>query len=431
MNTYIIYFVSVINCYVSAQLIFDHFKINFNSIYSQKWIYNIVTISVGVLIGIINLFNYPILNFASWIIILTPVICLLFYDPWSSKKTLLLDLYFFIFLLTFFETIGVALYELFLIFIKFPLCEPAHSVFKMAISKLLIICLYQVTKNRYLSKRHSVLPMKQLILYILLSFCSIVNICLNAKIGYSVTIPETDKYIGYLTIIITVFINLHIMRLLEYIIENQKLKSKIARSEQQANLQLKYYKQLDVNYQKSLQMIHDIDKHVNTIEQLYKSNEFEKADNYIKGMDRLISDFVLFPYSNNTVLNLILNEKRIFAEQHGILYKCTVEQTDFRFMDDIDITTIFSNLLENALSASALCKTNKEVSVIVSSHNNFVIINVKNSCNSYTKCGTFSSKDYGTGLYNVENSVKKYEGFLKISYSQTEFNCNVVLSNTH
>ena len=101
MNTYIIYFVSVINCYVSAQLIFDHFKINFNSIYSKKWIYNIVTISVGVLIGIINLFNYPILNFASWIIILTPVICLLFYDPWNSKKTLLLDLYFFIFLLTF------------------------------------------------------------------------------------------------------------------------------------------------------------------------------------------------------------------------------------------------------------------------------------------------------------------------------------------
>lgn len=90
----------------------------------------------------------------------------------------------------FFETIGVALYELFLIFIKFPLCEPAHSVFKMAISKLLIICLYQVTKNRYLSKQHSVLPMKQLILYILLSFCSIVNICLNAKIGYSVTIPR-------------------------------------------------------------------------------------------------------------------------------------------------------------------------------------------------------------------------------------------------
>ena len=36
-----------------------------------------------------------------------------------------------------------------------------------------------------------------------------------------------------------------------------------------------------------------------------------------------------------------------------------------------------TNLLENALSASALCKTNKEVSVIISSHNNFVIINLR------------------------------------------------------
>lgn len=100
-------------------------------------------------------------------------------------------------------------------------------------------------------------------------------------------------------------------------------------------------------------------------------------------------------------------------------------------MDDIDITTIFSNLLDNALYASALCQDNREISVIVSSHNNFVVINIKNTCNIYNKCGSFSFKDYGTGLYNVENSIKRYEGFLKISYSQSEFNCNAVLSNTH
>ena len=86
MNTYIICSVSVINCYVSVQLIFDHFRLNFSSTYFNIWIYNISTILAGVLIGIINLLNYPILNFASWIIILTPIISLLFYDPWGSKK---------------------------------------------------------------------------------------------------------------------------------------------------------------------------------------------------------------------------------------------------------------------------------------------------------------------------------------------------------
>ncbi len=431
MNTYIICSVSVINCYVSVQLIFDHFRLNFSSTYFNIWIYNISTILAGVLIGIINLLNYPILNFASWIIILTPIISLLFYDPWGSKKSLLPDLYFFIFILTLFEAIGVSIYELFLIFFKLSLSEPANSVFKMAISKILIICLYQINKNGYLSKQHNIIPKKQLILYILLSLCSIVNICLNAKIGCSSTVPEKDKFIGYLTIIVTVFINLYIMQLLDYIIENQKLKSKIALSEQQANLQLKYYKQLDANYQKSLQMIHDIDRHINAIEQLYKSNESEKADNYLKGMDRLISNFVLYPYSTNTVLNLLLNEKKNAAEQNSILFKCSVEQIDFGFMNDIDITTIFSNLLDNALYASSLCKADKEISVIVSSYNNFIVINIKNSCNSYSNCGSFSSNDYGTGLYNVENSIKKYQGFLKINYSQSEFNCNAVLSNTH
>lgn len=310
MDTYIIYSVSVINCYVSAQLIFNHFRSNFSSTYSNRWIYNITTVLVGILIGVINLLDYPILNFASWIIFLTPIIIFLFYDPWCSKKSLLLDLYFFIFLLTFFETIGVAIFELLLIFLEFSLSEPAYSVFKMAISKILIICLYQINKNGYLSKQHSVIPKKQLILYILLSLCSIGNICLNAKISYSSTIPEEDKLIGYLTIIVTVFINLYIMQLFDYIIENQNLKSKIALSEQQANLQLRYYKQLDDNYQKSLRMMHDIDKHINTIEKLYKNKEYEKADNYLKDLDKLISDFVLFPYSNNTVLNLILNEKK-------------------------------------------------------------------------------------------------------------------------
>lgn len=428
MNTYIIYSVSVINCYISAELIFDHFKINYSPIYSQKRIYNMVTILLSLLIGAINLLNYPILNFTSWIIILTVIIYLLFYDPWNSKKFLLLDLYLFIFLLTFIETIGVSIYELLWIYTKFPLSEPAHSVFKMAISKILIICLYQINKNGYLSKQHNTLPKKQLILYILLSLCSIINICLNAQTGYSASIPEKDKFIGYITIIVTVFVNLYVMQLLDYIIENQKLKSKIALSEQQAHLQLKYYKKLDTNYQKSLRIIHDIDKHINKIEQLYKSKADEKADNYLQGVEKLIADFVLFPYSNNTVLNLILNEKKIAAEQNNILFRCSIEQIDFGFMNDIDITTIFSNLLDNALYASAYCKNNRKISVIVTSHNNFVVINIKNSCCSYNKCGSFSYKDYGTGLYNVENSIKKYGGFLKISYSPNEFKCNAILT---
>lgn len=36
-------------------------------------------------------------------------------------------------------------------------------------------------------------------------------------------------------------------------------------------------------------------------------------------------------------------------EQNDILFKCSPIQFDFDFMDDIDITTIFLNLLDNTM----------------------------------------------------------------------------------
>ena len=105
------------------------------------------------------------------------------------------------------------------------------------------------------------------------------------------------------------------MQIFDYIIENQKLKNKISLSEQQANLQLNYYKQLNANYQQSLRVLHDIDKHINILENLYKNHDYMRADNYLESIDKLISEFVLTSYTTHPVLNLILNEKKRIAEK--------------------------------------------------------------------------------------------------------------------
>lgn len=80
-------------------------------------------------------------------------------------------------------------------------------------------------------------------------------------------------------------------------------------SEQHARLKLRYYKKLEANYQKGLHVLHNADKYINTIEQLYKSNNYTKADRYLHAMDKLTLGFVLFLYSSNPVLNLMLNEE--------------------------------------------------------------------------------------------------------------------------
>ena len=46
-------------------------------------------------------------------------------------------------------------------------------------------------------------------------------------------------------------------------------------------------------------------------------------------------------------------------------------------MEDIDITTIFSNLLDNALTETLKYEQKGEIILTVNSHNNFIIINIK------------------------------------------------------
>lgn len=304
-----------------------------------------------------------------------------------------------------------------------------HTVIKMAISKTAIIFIYQLTKAKWLTRKKSdYIPKNQMILYILLTLCSIINMCLNAKISYF-NYYVHDQVLGYLSIIIIVFINLYIMQIFDYIIENQKLKNKISLSEQQANLQLNYYKQLNANYQQSLRVLHDIDKHINILENLYKNHDYMRADNYLESIDKLISEFVLTSYTTHPVLNLILNEKKRIAEKNSTSFSCFIEHVDFNFMEDIDITTIFSNLLDNALTETLKYEQKGEIILTVNSHNNFIIINIKNTYLSPVS-HIFPSEKYGIGLYNVENSVKKYGGTLKITSSNNFFDCNILLSNT-
>ena len=219
------------------------------------------------------------------------------------------------------------------------------------------------------------------------------------------------------------------MQIFDYIIENQKLKNKISLSEQQANLQLNYYKQLNANYQQSLRVLHDIDKHINILENLYKNHDYMRADNYLESIDKLISEFVLTSYTTHPILNLILNEKKRIAEKNSTSFSCFIEHVDFNFMEDIDITTIFSNLLDNALTETLKYEQKGEIILTVNSHNNFIIINIKNTYLSPVS-HIFPSEKYGKGLYNVENSVKKYGGTLKITSSNNFFDCNILLSNT-
>lgn len=100
---------------------------------------------------------------------------------------------------------------------------------------------------------------------------------------------------------------------------------------------------------------------------------------------------------------------------------------NFDFMKDIDIISIFSNLLNNAIEGSETSEKKLIYVNIYKMNNNFVIIKIENSCdkqpieeNGFYKTTKISQGEHGIGLKSVVNALKQYNGDLRMEYDSGE-----------
>lgn len=137
-------------------------------------------------------------------------------------------------------------------------------------------------------------------------------------------------------------------------------------------------------------------------------------------------------------LDVVLNEKIRQGQSKGIQLSFMGNGENLAFMDQMEIYSMFGNLLDNALTAAEkLALTGQKViGVVIERKGNLVLINVTNYLGD--KIMTFSNglplstKEeepgyHGYGLRSVRAIAKKYDGDLMISTMEGIFNVNVYL----
>ena len=139
-------------------------------------------------------------------------------------------------------------------------------------------------------------------------------------------------------------------------------------------------------------------------------------------------------HTNNKIINILVNDKIDTAQRNDIEFIYNCEDTALSFIDDIDLTIILSNLLDNAFEE---CMNNKAehntINLCICQINNFNIINLTNTCytppqlnhNRYlsTKAG-----HSGIGMINVENTVKKYNGSFMSEFKDHLFTTQITFT---
>jgi sensor histidine kinase YesM len=268
-----------------------------------------------------------------------------------------------------------------------------------------------------------------LIVIMLLSIASIYIITLLATYRGSQTVLSVTLL---LMAVISGFLNLAIFYIIDNMSKSYRLENDLTLMKQQMDMQYQYYRQLEAEYDNSQKIVHDIKNHIRVMERLYQEDRPDGELEYTKQINQIVDRLGLKFKCGNKILNIIMNEKIRLCDLNQIEFLWSVENVDFSFMEDIDITAIFANLLDNAIEAcKKIVRGKKFMEIRIYHYNDMVIINLVNSIESVPERaqGEFVSskrEHKAVGLSNVKEAVKKYSGDLNISVEQNEFSVSII-----
>lgn len=188
---------------------------------------------------------------------------------------------------------------------------------------------------------------------------------------------------------------------------------------QREELVYEHYQKLEQNYQASRKIVHDMKNHMQAMMKLYEEGQTEEAHSYGLEVFHLLNQTGHMWYTENRMLNIILNEKLSEEEMKGVALTLDIEEHSLDGIREIDLTTIFANLLDNAIEALGVQEEHdKFMKIYVGRVRDFLMIELSNSKGRRRKK---KENHQGLGLKNVKEAIDKYEGTCTIEENEKQY----------
>ena len=183
--------------------------------------------------------------------------------------------------------------------------------------------------------------------------------------------------------------------------------------------------------------IHNIKYYLKQIGFYLDENETEKIKNVLEQLKVSIYQEEDNIICANRFLNLLLLDFKREAKHRKVIADVFVEPGfKIEFMEEIDMISMFGNLLDNALEASEKCKKGEiYVDLYMENDGSLVVCRIKNKYEGQImekdKQLLTTKKDslrHGLGVQSVKNLVEKYNGHIQIEFQDGVYTTTVLFS---
>ncbi len=430
MDKFLFIMSNFLSCFAVTAIMFQFMNGRYKKSINKKYVYSLIQIVIIVCVVCINLMNISLFNLIAWFAVFGISAYFLYYEDMDKPLRRILECEALMFCMVVCESLGVFILRWILQAMGIKNINAAMmSCLEVTFSALIIIFFYYMVISRLMKRSNIPYSKTQYVFYSIILGYSFINMLVIIEIFKQGQI----NYICTINMGCIVLADLYLLYFVKMADEKNYYENQVKVLEQQANMQYEYYLEQTKKYDKTVQILHDVNKHIKTIEELYMAGQAQTAGEYMNEIGGLLKPLIPTQYTGNPILNILLTDKEMIMKDKGISVKIKVDNVSLDFIEPIDVTTIFGNLLDNAIEAAEQVESNKCIYIKISSRHQMIVIRIENSCSVVRWKNNMpiskKGKNGGIGLLNVKSSIEKYDGNLILKQEKQKFIAELFLNS--
>jgi len=191
------------------------------------------------------------------------------------------------------------------------------------------------------------------------------------------------------------------------------------------------YEALKNHMEQTRGMRHDFKHVMMTVGELIQKEKYDEVKVYTEHYYKaVLNKSMQYSFCKNAAVNAILSYFTNIAADAGIQTKFQVGLPDKTNISDIDLSIVFSNLLENAVMAAKAVQPEKRyirLTADTNTPNSLYIVMTNSFGASDKKYSQLNTKGNAAGLSSIRSIAEKYHGVAEFYEDKGEFVSNVML----
>lgn len=174
------------------------------------------------------------------------------------------------------------------------------------------------------------------------------------------------------------------------------------------------------------QKSHDLKKMIAYIKEAAEGELLDEAHTIEESLQKYDS----IVQTGNETVDIVVSEKKLYCFNHGINFSCMADGSLLNMMSNVDIYTLLTNALDNAIEATSLIEEPEKRNIVMGISRVRGMVQIKLE-NSYKEKPVFvsgmpitrkSNKHYhGFGMQSIKTTLNKYGGYFDVQVTPDKF----------